>query len=279
MEEDFRREAVPGLLKVRTNIMDKKRKLISMQMLLYEFRNTIGNIYVHIFGVGMPVLMLIIITRAITAETPNNPVLSVIVTSVFLGTGSLIPLATVLMGYGISHAQEMEKGIPQRMELFGIRAGISICNRALSEIIFMFFAFCVYFVVGFLVVGVEAPKVSGILLYLVCILALSVILFGLAHAISTMLKKVSLAYCVTMLLYFAMMMLGGMMGISYENMPSGIQMVAKLLPVTYLNRDFYTVWSGGSYNFVPMLQSYLLLAAVAGILLFLTMRREPGRRH
>ena len=33
----------------------KKGKLISPQMILFEFRNTIGNPYVHIFGVGMPI--------------------------------------------------------------------------------------------------------------------------------------------------------------------------------------------------------------------------------
>ena len=43
---------------------DRRKGLISLQMLLFEFRKTIGNPYVHIFGVGMPVLMMIVITRA-----------------------------------------------------------------------------------------------------------------------------------------------------------------------------------------------------------------------
>lgn len=259
--------------------MTKRRKLISARMLLYEFRNTVGNIYVHIFGIGMPVLMLVIITRAVAAETPDEAFLSTIITTIFLGTGALIPMATIFMGYGVSHAQEVEKGIPQRLELFGVKASISICNRALSEVIFMLCAFCIYFGVGFLVVGVEAPTASGLLLYMICILGFSVILLGLAHAISTLLRKFSLAYCVTMLLYFAMMILGGMMGVSYDNLPSGVQIVSRMLPVTYINRDFYTVWTGESYNFMPMLQSYLLLAAVTGILLFVAMRREAGGRR
>ena len=82
-----------------------------------------------------------------------------------------------------------------------------------------------------------------------------------------------------MILYFAMMILGGMMGISYDNLPSAVQAIAKLLPVTYINRDFYMVWKGEHYNFVPMLQSYLFLAALAGILLFLALRRMSRRLH
>ena len=114
---------------------------------------------------------------------------------------------------------------------------------------------------------------------LICILALSVILFCLAHAISSLLRKFSLTYCVTMLVYFAMMILGGMMGISFDNMPGPVQAAAKLLPVTYINRDFYTVWNGESYNFMPMLQSYLLMAAIAGILMFFTLKRTERKLH
>ena len=154
-----------------------KRKTVSLQMLGFEFRKVIGNPYVHIFGVGMPVLMMIIITRAIGGEVPEGAMRIAMNTSVFLGIGSLIPMATIFMGYAVSNAQEMEKGIPQRMELFGIRAGVSICNRILSEIIFMALAFLIYFVVGYVAVDLNAPTFSGGLLYLLCIFSLSVILF------------------------------------------------------------------------------------------------------
>lgn len=257
----------------------KNKKLISGQMLLFEFRNTIGNPYVHIFGVGMPVLMMIIITRAVAGEMPDGPMLSEAMTSVFLGIGALIPMATIFMGYGVSHAQELEKGIPQRLELFGIKISATLCNRILSEFIFMVIAFVIYFVAGYGFVGVETPRVSGAVLYMVCILLFSVILFCLAHAIASLLKKFGATYCVTMILYFVQMILGGMMGISYDNMPSPMQVAAKLLPVTYINRDFYTVWKGKHYDFVPMVQSYLLMGAVAGILLFVTRRRERRELH
>lgn len=255
----------------------KKRKLFSRQMLAFEFRNTIGNPYIHIFGVGLPILMLYVISRSVTAELNEPEILSMVVTSLFLGVGAIIPMATVLMGYGVSHAQELEKGIPQRMELFGIPERITMCNRVVAEGIFMVIAFGIYFAAAFLFIDVEAPVISGISLYMVCILILSIILFCLAHAISTLVQKFGLTYCITMLLYFVFMIFGGMMGITYDNMPGGMQQIAKLLPITYINRDFYTVWSGESYNFVPMLQSYLFLAAAAGILLFLAGRKRSRK--
>lgn len=259
--------------------MKDKRRMFSGRMLLFEFRNVIGNPYVHIFGVGMPVLMMVIITRAVVGEIPDAELLASMTTSVFLGIGALIPMATIFMGYGIAHAQELEKGIPQRMELFGIGVRLSLCSRIVSEVIFMAIAFSIYFAAGFVIADVKTPKASGAALYAVCILALSVMLFCLAHAIACMLRKFSLVYCVTMLLYFAMMILGGMMGISFDNMPSVMQAAAKLLPVTYINRDFGGIWVGESYNFMPMLQSYLLMGAVAGILLFVAVRRDSRRLH
>lgn len=260
-------------------MQNNRRKTVSLQMLLFEFRKTIGNPYVHIFGVGMPVLMMIIVTRALMSQVADAAIRMEANTSVFLGIGSLIPMATIFMGYGVSNAQEIEKGIPQRMELFGITPGMTICNRILSETIFMTMAFAVYFVAGYAVVGLNVPKASGALLYVVCILTLSVILFCLSYAISSLLRKFSLTYCVTMLLYFAMMILGGMMGISFDSMPEPVQTAAKLLPVTYINRDFYTVWRGESYNFMPMLQAYLLMAALAGILMFFTLKRRERKLH
>lgn len=259
--------------------MKKSKKLISGQMILFEFRKTIGNPYVHIFGVGMPVLMMLIITKAVGAEVPEGEILAAMATQVFLGIGALIPLATVLMGYGVAHSQELEKGIPQRMELFGISQAESICNRIISELIFMALAFVVYFAVGGIFAEVEAPKGAGFFVYILCILVLSLILFGLAYAISSLLKKFALTYCVTMLLYFAMMALGGMMGISYDKMPYGLQAAAKMLPITYINRDFYTVWRGENYNFMPVCQSYLLMAAAAGLLLFAALKRGARKLH
>ena len=82
-------------------------------------------------------------------------------------------------------------------------------------------------------------------------------------------------YCVSMMLYFAFMIFSGMMGVEYADLPKWAQAVARMLPVTYINRDFYQVWLGEAYNFMPMIQSYLFLGAVSGILLFLVWKRSP----
>lgn len=252
----------------------KTRKTVTLSMILYEFRNVIGNPFVHIFGVGMPVLMSVLISKIAVAEISDTSIAKIICTTVFLGIGSLIPMATILMGYSVRQAQDLEKGIPERLQLFGIKNQVTICNRAISELIFMTAAFVIYFLVGIFFLDLETPVFSGLALYIFCILLFSVLCFMLAHAIASLAKKFGVTYCVSMLLYFAFMIFGGGMGITYDNMPGAMQAVAKLLPVTYFNKDFYSIWAGESYNFVPMLQSYLFFGAASGILLLIACKKN-----
>ncbi len=257
----------------------KKRQVITKYMVFYELRNVTGNPFVHIFGIGMPIFMAVLITRIAVSEVSDAAIAKTVSTSVFLGIGAMIPMATVLMGYAVRQAQDFEKGIPERMRLFGIRDCVTICNRAVSELIFMTAAFALYFLVGILFIDLEAPAFFGIVLYILCMLFFSITCFMLGHAIAALVKRFSITYCIVMMVYFALMILGGMMGISYENMPAAMQAAAKLLPVTYFNKDFITIWTGGIYNFVPMVQSYLFFGAIGGILLFAASNRGGGRAH
>lgn len=260
----------------------KTKKTITLSMILYELRNVTGNPFVHIFGIGMPILMVMLITRTVVSEISDASLIETVSTSIFLGMGALIPMATILMGYSVMQAQETEKGIPERMQLFGIKNRVTICNRIISELIFMAVAYVIYFIVGILFIGLKTPAFSGVFLYILCILVFSVLCFMLGHAIASLAKKFGITYCVVMLLYFAFMIFGGGMGISYENMSGAMQAVAKLIPVTYFNKDFYLIWTGESYNFGPMIQSYLFFGAASGILLFIALKkgvRKSGEKH
>lgn len=253
---------------------DHTRKNFSLQMLLFELRNITGNPYVHLFGVAMPILMSYIVIRAISAEMTDPDILITASTSVFLGMGSIIPMAVALLGYAATRAQEMEKGIPERLALFGLSSVVTLRNRIVAELLFILTIFILYFIYGSLFLEIASPAFSGIVAYAVCMLVLTVIFLCIAHAIATILKKFGPTYCIVMILYFAMMLFSGMMGLSYDNMPAGIQTVAKFLPLTYINKDIYTIWAGENYRFASMVQAYLLWAVVAGILLVLSGKNE-----
>ena len=85
----------------------------------------------------MPIFTAVLITRVAISEVTDAAIRTMISTSIFLGIGALIPMATILMGYSVRQAQDLEKRIPERLQLFGIRNYVMICNRVVSEIIFM----------------------------------------------------------------------------------------------------------------------------------------------
>lgn len=260
---------------------NRPRKLISAQMVLFELRNVVGNPYVHIFGVGLPVVMAILISKIAESEMKNagmadHAVISMTSTQIYLGMGTLIPMAVILMGYSISYAQEMEKGIPERMMLFGIKNHVSLCNRAVSEAIFISVAYAIFFLTGIIFIGIDGPVVSGVLIYACCMLALSIIFLMMGHGIACICRGFGRTYCAAMMIYFVFMILGGMMGVSYESLPKWAQVLAKLLPVTHINKGFYEVWRGKAYNYMPLAQSYLFLGAVAGIMLFIAWKRPAS---
>lgn len=254
-----------------------QRKKFSPSLLLFEFRNVTGNPYVHIFGIGMPVLLAVIFGRVLASQIPNAEILSTAVTSIFLGTGAMIPLAIIFIGYAATYSQELEKGIPQRLELFGIDAGMTIINRIISELAFLVCSFVIYFAVGIFVLDIKAPTASGLIWYIVCIVVLGIISFSLAHAIALFFKKFGVVYSIVMMLYFGIMIVSGMMGISYEMLPSAVQVVARLLPTMYIQKDFADIWLGKGYNFMPMLQAYLFTGALSGILLLISLKRNARK--
>lgn len=252
---------------------------ISLKMIQYELRNVAGNPFVHIFGVGFPILLSIIITKAVSGEVTNPAMLKEVITTIFLGIGSIIPLATILMGYSSTCSQDIEKGIPLRMQLFGFSEKYTIINRLVAEFLYMTAAFGIYFLVGNLSLELAKPSASGVVVYFLCMYLFAAILFVLAHGIANIAKKFGITYMITMILYFGMMVLGGMMGITIDKLPKGVQVISKLLPSTYLNRDGFILWSGKSYNFGPMIQSYIFFTAISGIIIFLMIYRSRRNLH
>ncbi|HHV13402.1 MAG TPA: ABC transporter permease [Clostridiales bacterium] len=256
-----------------------KKNKVSLRMIQYELRNVAGNPFVHIFGVGFPILLSVIITKAVAAEMPGSFYLGEVVTSIVLGIGAVIPMATILIGYSSTCSQDIEKNIPLRMQLFGFSEKYTIVNRLIAEFIYMTFAFLIYFIIVCSVLKLVAPAASGAIIYFVCIYIFAAVLFMLAHAIANLVKKFGLTYMITMIIYFAMMILSGMMGITVDKLPKGLRIASDLLPSTYFVKDFYTVWIGESYNFGPMIQSYIFFFAISGILVFIMVYNSKRNLH
>lgn len=250
-----------------------KKKLLNWRLVQYELRNIIGNPFVIFFGVIFPIMLSILFSFVIKEQVPEE-LYSKTITSLFITMSIIIPLAVLLIGYAANYSQELEKDIPLRLNLFGFREKTMLVAKMIAYLIFTTIAFMLYIVTDVIVLDLQVPTLSAAICLIVSLYSLSVILFVLSHGIASIFRKFGPTYAVSMLLYFGFMTLCGMMGVTVDQLPKGLNMVAKAFPMSYISSDFIDFWQGGNYNFAPMLQSYLFFGAVSFIVLFFSIRKN-----
>ncbi|WP_426350934.1 ABC transporter permease [Alloiococcus sp. CFN-8] len=250
-----------------------KTRGTTLNLILYEIRNVIGNPFIPIFGIAFPVVMSFVITRGFASQVPENMIKQAN-TGVFITLSLVIPMAIIFLGYAAMYSQEIENQISLRMRLFGISEKSLIIAKVIAQNIIVTISIVIYSVFGFLVLDIQIPRLSSALILILCLYLLGVIFFIFAHGISTIFKKFGPTYFVTMVLYFGIMVLCGMMGVSTENLPKALKAVASTLPMSYVSSDFIDFWQKGSYNFVPLIQSFIFLGAISCIILILSLYKD-----
>lgn len=243
-----------------------KTKKCNGRLIVYELVNLAGNPFIAFFGCIFPILMLLIMSNAITGDVPESMVPKVN-TAIFITMSLIVSMAVVLLGHSANYSQEMEKEIPVRLNLFGIPQRSIMLAKGIAQAVVLTLGLFFYTTIAYLTLDMEVPAVSTALCLLLCHYILAAIFFGIAHGLSGILKKFGPTYAITMVFYFGAMILCGMMGVQTNELPKALRYVAGLLPMSYIGSDFIDFWQGGSYNFGPMIQSYLFLGAVCGILL------------
>lgn len=250
-----------------------KKKQLSWSLIQYEIRNILGNIFVIIFGVFFPIIMSALFSIVFKNEVPEE-MYSQTVTSIFITMSMIIPMAVLLIGYAANYSGELEKDIPLRLNLFGFRERTMLLAKMIAYLIFMTIALLLYILCDIVILELQVPKLSSALCLIAALYALSVILFILAHGLATFFKKFGPTYAISMILYFGFMILCGMMGVTVDQLPKGLHVIAKALPMSYISNDFIDFWQGGTYNFAPLLQSFLFFGAVSFIVLILSIRKN-----
>lgn len=251
--------------------MNKKK--LNWYLINYELRNIIGNIFVIFFGIFFPIIMSALFSVMLKSQIPEN-MYSEAVTGLFLTMSLVIPMAVLLIGYAANYSQELEKDVPLRLNLFGFSEKTMLFAKMVSYLIFTTAAFVIYAIVDFIMLDLQAPKISSAIIFILSLYALSVIFFMLAHGLATIFRKFGPTYAVCMFLYFGFMILCGMMGITVDQLPSGAKAVAKVFPMSYISSDFINFWQGGEYNFAPLVQSFLFFGAVSAIILIFSIRKN-----
>ncbi len=242
--------------------MNKKK--CSFRMVRYELRNINGNFMPHFFGIVFPNIMSFIFATMAGKQVPEAMRQEAVV-SVVICMAMIMPMSIMFLGYGALYSQEVENGIPLRLRLYGYCEKSLIMAKVIAHLIFLTVAFMVYGIFQMLSQDIPKPAVSSLLCLLLSLYLMGVMFLVIAHSMANIFRKFSVTFGISMFLYFILMMLTGMMGISVELLPGVLREIARVFPITYICNDFADFWQGGPYNFMPYIQSCIFMGAVTGI--------------
>lgn len=241
---------------------------MTSRLLKYEIKNIIGNFFIPIFGIVLPIFMGILITNSAANDIPKSYVTEVM-NSIVVSISIMIPLSISLIGYCASYATEVEKKIPLRLKLFGISYSSQIKAKVISQFILVLVSTMFYLIImKLLVKEFVMPSVLGFIMYIAIIFIITVCFIMIAHSIADIIGKFSASYGIIMGIYFFMLFISGNLGLRYDNMPSFLKKIALLFPTTYLNTDGYKIWIGKFDNYSQLIQSIIFLVCISLIILF-----------
>ncbi len=265
-----------ALITKRKEVFDMNKKL-SIRLIMYEIRNIKGNWFTVFFGLVFPIIMTLIFSQTFMKDLTGE-IREKSMTGLYINMSLIIPLSILLIGYAVTYSQELEKDMPLRMHLFGFKQSTMLMAKLIANFLFTTGALLFYTFINSFILDVQIPTLSSAICYVVTLYLLSAIFFILAHGIAGIFKKFGPTYATTMTLYMCSMMVCGLMGVPVDTFPKGLQVISYALPMTYIGQDFVDFWQGGSYNFAPMIQSFLFLGAVSGIILLLSLKKN-SRKH
>lgn len=257
---------------------DRDKKKCSFRMIGYELRNINGNFMTHFFGIVFPNIMSLLFSSMIGKQVPEAARPGVTV-SVVICMSLVMPMSIMFLGYGALYSQEVEHEIPQRMRLFGFSEKSLIMAKIIVHLLFLTGAMLLYGVVQTLLLDIPRPAFSSLLLLVVSLYLMGAIFLVIVHSMANIFRRFSVTFGISMTVYFLLMMVTGMMGISTDELPDVLQRIARTLPMTYISNDFADFWQGGSYNFMPYIQSCIFLAALTGILAMYAQYRDRRVRR
>ncbi len=232
---------------------------------VYEIRNSLGNIFAIVFGVFFPTMMTVFLYHAIGAKMPSITQEAFAI-NIFVSNLLMSPLALVFIGFSALFSQEIDQDVTNRMNLFGYTETKQMKAKLLAQIAVLVFSLAIFCAVVIPSLQIPAPSLYGLVVFVSSIVVLTICFYLLAYGISLLARKFSVTYGITMLMYFLIMIFSGMMGITSDQLPKSMRFFSDLLPTTHIVRDVPKLWNMNSYNLAALMQSFLFFMAFSVLL-------------
>lgn len=243
----------------------------------FETKILLQNFASTFFGLAFPILMSFLIVASLKNVPPEY--LNQVKQSIILTISIISPLSIFLVGLTAVFSKDLEEGVYDRLDLFSINHLSMAKYKFIVYYVFWLICNAIYFIVMKNALKVDIAFAT-ILKHSAYVTVLSIASFFIGYAICLFFKKFSISFPLSMAIYFISMILGGMMGIQVENMPKGIQKIAKAFPVSHFSSAEYIteVGKNGKINY-SFLQSIIVLTLIAIILFVISIYKNKRKSN
>jgi len=194
----------------------------------------------------MPVAVFLIAGRAMNRGSGRPPtpqgaefLVSVlpVLASVFMAIGAVMSLVTIISVY-------REGGILKRLRATPLRPQTILSAQVLVRLLFTALSLTLMILAGrrFYPVGLNAPVIS----FAIALLFSTLSILSIGFVIASLVRTARFAQPVGALVFYPMIALSGLFA-PIDALPSALQVVARLLPMTYVVSLLRGIWSGESW--------------------------------
>lgn len=213
---------------------------LEIKIFLREPLGAIGTIL-------MPVAIFLVIGRSLSRGTgvPRSPGAAAflesglpVMVSVLIAISAVASLVTIISIY-------REGGILKRLRATPLRPWTILSAHVLAKMAFTAMTIALLLLAGrrFYPVGVNVPVFSFALAVIVSTLSI----LSMGFVIASLVRTARFAQPVAALVFYPMLAISGLFA-PVEAMPSGLQVLAKALPMTYVVSLLSGIWSGASWS-------------------------------
>jgi ABC-2 type transport system permease protein len=212
---------------------------LEIKIFLREPLGAVGTLFV-------PVAVFLVVGRAMNRGTGTPRTAGglefmqtglPVMVSVFMAISAVISLVTIISIY-------REGGILKRLRATPLRPYTILSAHVLAKLLFTAVTLTLMILAGrrFYPAGLQAPVISFAFALLLSTLAI----LSIGFVIASVVRTARFAQPVSAIVFYPMLGLSGLF-VPVEALPSGLQWVAKLLPMTYVVSLLSGIWTGESW--------------------------------
>lgn len=195
----------------------------------------------------MPVAVFLIVGRSMSRGTGAPPTARAtafleaglpVMASVFIAISAVISLVTIISIY-------REGGILKRLRATPLRPRTILAAHVLVKLLFTAITLSLLLLAGrrFYPVGLNVPVIS----FACAVLVSTLSILSLGFVIASLVRTARFAQPVGALIFYPMIAFSGLFT-PVETMPQSLQVLARLLPMTYIVSLLRGIWSGNPWS-------------------------------